>query len=122
MNTKYTYSQAETITSNVFKLETYPGNFVNCPSIVSSTVGRILHPSASVVLATVRNEQASVIPEPVWSFGLLHLSMAFWRVLVSKFKINGVRWRVTEKNEPYIVSHPFWKSPCQEYPVGSLNR
>jgi len=35
----------------------------------------------------VRNEQASVIPEPVRSFGLLHLSIAFWRALASIFKI-----------------------------------
>ena len=85
-----TYRKAETIIVKVFELETYPGNFANCPSIVSSTVGGILHPSASVALITVRKEQASVIPEPVWSFGLLHLSMAFWRALVSKFKMNDV--------------------------------
>ena len=50
-------------------------------------------------LVTVRYGHASVWPEPVRSFGLLHRSVAFCSA---------------------AVSHPFWKSPCQLKPVGSL--
>ena len=68
----------------VSTLEAHPGNLSSNPSIVSDTVGAILHSPAVVALVTVRKEQASVTPCAVWSLGLLHLSMAFWRTLQSK--------------------------------------
>lgn len=60
-------------------------------------MGEILQVFATSAERTVRNLHASVTPDPVWSFLLLHWSMAFWSAVVSQ-----LRYRSTQECRLHI--------------------
>jgi hypothetical protein len=79
-------------------------------------MGLILQAVATDASTRVRYEHAAVTPEPVWSFGLLHLSSAFCSVGTSQ-----PFWNCEAVGQSRCG---LWRAgprtlPDHEYPVGS---